>query len=336
MKIDCVQAIGRPGIGARIHEVSLGAGYAINGDGSGNMNGTELQTVILECTHSSHSAVGWVKGLAGEGILKEEIARRVEAAWPTLQLELSPFIEWVCTILEQQYPPSDAMARLNIEDLFLAYACSKGDPSALKTFERECAGELRAVAAKLRIADSDRDDVHQKLRDKLFTNNPGCRMRILEYHGSGLLRHWFRVLATRCILDELRESKRRKHRQLHSNDAALSLKVTESDPELASVRRQHQVAFRAAFRTAVRGLEPAERNVLKCHYLMGMSTEQIGKAFGIHKATAARHLARTREKLLRDTRGLVKTSLRANTDELSSVMQLFDEGLSTSLSGLLQ
>jgi len=114
------------------------------------------------------------------------------------------------------------------------------------------------------------------------------------------------------------------------------MRVAEADPELASVRRQYQVAFRAAFRAAVDGLVPEERNMLKCHYLMGMSTEQIGKAFGIHKATAARCLVRTREKLLLETRELVKRSLRANTDELSSVMRLFDDGLSTSLSGLLQ
>ncbi len=299
------------------------------------MSSTELQTVILECADSSREA-GESTMEHGEVLLEDEIARRVKTAWPTLQLELSPFLEWVYSIFEQQRQPSDAVARLNIGDLFLAYACSKGEPAALRAFERDYAGELRAVAAKLRIAESDCDDVRQRLWDKLFTNLPGCRMKILEYRGSGPLRHWFRVVATRCLLDELRESKRRRSHQLHSSDAVLSLKVTNSDPELLSVRRQHQVAFRDAFRMAVHRLEPEERNVLKCHYLMGMSTEQIGKAFGIHKATAARHLARTREKLLSDTRELVKASLRANTDELNSVMRLFDEGLSTSLSALLQ
>lgn len=300
------------------------------------MNGSDQQVISRERLHSTHGVAAGEAEPVDHGFPMAEVAERVKAALPMLRVDLQHFFGWVREILEQNGTSTDAIAGLNVEDLFLAYACSQGDATALQMFERECADELKAVAARLRISEIDRDDIRQKLWDKLFTNGPQRRMRILEYHGAGHLRHWFRVLATRCILDDLRESKRRKNRQLHSNEVMLSVKVTEDDPELASIRRQYQVAFRSAFRMAVEGLMPEERNILKCHYLMGMSTEQIGKAFGIHKATAARYLVRTREKLLRDTRELVKRSLRANTDELSSVMRLFDEGLSTSLSGLLQ
>lgn len=69
---------------------------------------------------------------------------------------------------------------------------------------------------------------------------------------------------------------------------------------------------------------------------MGMSTEQLAQAFGIHKATAARHVARARDKLLQFTRDRLKVQLGADSGELDSVMRLFDGEFSVSLSRLLE
>jgi RNA polymerase sigma-70 factor (ECF subfamily) len=225
---------------------------------------------------------------------------------------------------------------LAVEDLFLAYACAEGDPIALKFFATECDGELKAVAQKLRISPSDIDDIRQKLWDKLFLESAGHPKKILEYHGAGGLRHWFRVLAARLILDELRKAKRQANHPFAADDNALWSAAPNADPELDNIRRRYKDAFRSAFENAVRALEPDERNILRCHYLMGMSTEQMAQAFGTHKATAARHAARARDKLLQFTRDRLKMHLGADSGELDSVMRLFDGEMSVSLSRLLQ
>jgi RNA polymerase sigma-70 factor (ECF subfamily) len=239
-------------------------------------------------------------------------------------------------MVDQTLPAEDALRQIAIEDLFLAYACSLSDKKALKLFASECDGELRAVANKLRISTSDFDDVRQRLWDKLFLASGDRSPKILEYRGKGQLRHWFRVLAARSILDDLRKSKRFEGLNIEPGDSALWRTAPQVDPELANIRQRYKDDFRAAFESALKALEPEERNLLKGHYVGGMSTEQLAKAFGIHKATAARHIAKARDKLLEHTRAHLKSQLGANSDDLDSVMRLFDGEMSISLSRMLK
>ena len=88
--------------------------------------------------------------------------------------------------------------------LYLAFACTQDDTRALRAFERELEGELRAAFAKLRIEPARRDDARQQLWEKLFVGAP--RPRILDYSGRGRLKFWFRVTVLRALLDELRSA----------------------------------------------------------------------------------------------------------------------------------
>ena len=111
--------------------------------------------------------------------------------------------------------------------------------------------------------------------------------------------------------------------------------MLSSGSELAHIRERYRNEFQAAFGKAVSGLDPEERNLMRCTYLNGMSTDELGRAFGMHKATAARHLSKARDKLLALTRAELKEHLGANSSELDSVIRLFDGELSISLSRLL-
>ena len=274
--------------------------------------------------------------LSREQVLAKRIAERAREAWPVLSIDEQPFVERVISLLDATLPVEEALRHLAIEDLFLAYACSLNDKKALTEFAKECDGELRIVARKLHITNDEFDDVRQELWDKLFLPSGDRPPKILEYCGRGQLRHWFRVLATRSILYDLRKSRRLENRQFTQGDPLLGEAALDTDPELASIRAHYRDAFRSAFEKAVQILEPEERNLLKCHYILGMSTDQLAKAFGNHKATAARHLAKAREKLLEHTRTQLKDQLDATSVELDSVMRLFEGELSISLSRLLK
>jgi len=274
--------------------------------------------------------------LPEEQILSNRIRARALSAWPQFDLDLEPFVRRVLCLLDTSAPASDSLNKLVLEDLYLAYACSNGNDDALKAFNQECQAELRAVAQKLKISGNDLDDARQIVWDKLFLEAPDHSKKILEYRGTGKLRHWFRVLAARTMLDELRRTRRSGKQELLVRDSALWNTAPSVDPELSNMRHNYKGSFRAAFEGAVYSLGPGERNILRCHYLMEMSTEQLAQAFGIHKATAARHVARARERLLRFTRERLKTQLCADSEELDSVMRLFDGELSVSLSRLLK
>ena len=170
----------------------------------------------------------------------------------------------------------------------LAYACSTGCDDALKAFTQECEGELRAVAQKLKIFGDELDDVRQIVWDKVFLESPEHSKRILEYRGAGRLLHWFRVLAARTMLDELRKARRSDKQQLLARQRAM-----EHSPKCRSRVCKHA--------EQIQGFVPSR--VRKCRAFLG-----TGGA----------------------------TQLSADSGELDSMMRLFDEEMSVSLSRLLR
>jgi len=285
-------------------------------------------------SHLDRKAVSEIR-FSEPRISEEKSLERARAAWPQFQIEMDRFAAHLSSVLDHSLPLGEAIEQIVIEDLFLAYACSANDAAALKAFAREYDEELHAITTKLRISRSESDDIRQGLWNKLFLSNGNNPPAILKYGGRGQLRHWFRVLATRSILDDMRRAKSPEALPLSSHPD-LDQAAAQADPELANIRHQYADTFRLAFEKAVNALESQERNLLKCHYIRGMSTDQLARAFGMHKATAARHVIKAREKLLEFTRVHLKAVLGVNSDELDSVMRLFDGDLSVSLSRLLE
>lgn len=272
--------------------------------------------------------------LSPEQIAASGLRKRALSAWQHLNVDVEPFVARVLETLESTLDEQSTVDSLAIEDLFLCYACSTGNDLALEAFSREYESELRIAASRLNAGSYD--DVRQVVWNRLFLSNQGHPPSILDYRGTGPLRHWFRVLATRAILDESRKQKRADVKNENVKQRLLAEAAAQSDPELDHIRERYRDDFRSAFEQAIGLLSPEERNLLRCTYLSGMSTGDIGRAFGIHKATAARQLLRARQRLLDLTRTALKGQLGANSAELDSVIRLFDGELSISLSRLLR
>jgi RNA polymerase sigma-70 factor, ECF subfamily len=278
---------------------------------------------------------GWASILAGTSpdpdvawsALTEELARRALASWPDLEVDLGAFFQHVASCL-----PADArelaVAQLCVEDLYLAYACAQNDERALAGFEREVWGELKAALSKLRVPAGDHDDVRQELWEKLFvgTSSP----KILDYAGRGRLRSWFRVTATRALLD-----RRRGQAGTTTEEPGEDLASAEADPELEYLKRVYDHEFKLSFEQAILALSPEDRNTLRSYYSQQMSIDEIATAFGIHRATAARRVNRARDALLSDTRRRMSEKLRLNSKELKSVLGLVESRLHASVRRLL-
>ena len=76
--------------------------------------------------------------------------------------------------------------------------------------------------------------------------------------------------------------------------------------------------------------------MLRAHFVHGLNIDEIAAAHGVHRATAARRLAKAREDLLRDTRRILLARLSLSRDELASVMRLIESKLHVSVERLLQ
>lgn len=262
---------------------------------------------------------------------------RARAAWPDLEVDLDGFVAHLGSYADAAEAGADvarwdaAFGALAVEDLYLAFACAGGEAAALRAFEREMNRELVAAFDKLRLAPARRDDARQQIWEKLFVGPP--RPRILDYSGRGRLRFWFRVTVLRSLLDDVRAEKR--SRETPDEDLLLGAASTDPDPELEHLKRVYRHQFNSTFEESVRALRPEDRNVLRSYYAQKMTIDQIAAAFGIHRATAARRVAASREALLKETRRRLSERLSLSSRELDSVFRLIESRLDISVGRLL-
>jgi RNA polymerase sigma-70 factor, ECF subfamily len=218
-------------------------------------------------------------------------------------------------------------------DMLLAYACSRGNRNALEAFDLEVGRDFDAAAAKLRLDAARCSDARQQLWQRLFVGD-AKPPKILEYQGKGRLRHWFRVLASRFLLNEIRKGNRDRL-VFDSEHGELSV-ATERDPELALLEQTYRQQFRAALYDSLRALQPDQRNALRCHYIHAMSVDRMADVFGVHRATAARRVVHARQELLRLTCDYLRRALGADTEELNSVIRRAQAQSSLSVARLLE
>jgi RNA polymerase sigma-70 factor, ECF subfamily len=257
---------------------------------------------------------------------------RATAAWPALRIGADVFVAHIAAHLPPDVEPSVALTALAAEDLYLALACARGEPDALRLFEAQFRGDLEAAAARLRAGPA-LDDLRQAVWQKLFVAEPGCRPRIWEYSGHGPLRAWYRVIVVRAALD----ARRREARADRASDeqALFGVASPERDPELEYLRRLYAHEFKLAFEEAIRSLSAEHRNTLRAHYAHDLTIDQIGSMLGVHRATAARRVSKAREALLSETRRRLMQRLTLSRSELESVIRMIQSQLHLSVHRLL-
>jgi RNA polymerase sigma-70 factor (ECF subfamily) len=218
-----------------------------------------------------------------------------------------------------------------ISDLYLACACVERDARALSHFDRELASCVDRAVRRLGGDRSVVDEVKQRLRDRVLVGTPERPARITEYSGRGPLRGWLRVIASREVLDMRR---REKHEVALGDQTIDGLESPDHDPALQYLKVSYRAAFRHAFGGAFSALEPHERDLIRHHHLDGENVAQLAARHGVHRATAARWVARARDRLLIGTRERLAASLGVDDQELDSILRLVSSRLEVSLRSL--
>ena len=284
---------------------------------------SSLSRLFLDGT----SATGAPPGEVLESLLGALLSRAQEA-WPDVTVPPSRFLPYLAARLPREAPIDDSLAAMFVGDLYLACGCAHGDPTALSRFERSFLRDVAPAVAHLGGGRAFEDEVAQLVRQRVLLGGEGAPPRIAEYTGRGNLRGWLRVVAVREGLQVLRRHKREEplgDRQLEVLAAAAP------DPELAHLERTYAGAFRAAFQRALAELEPRERNLLRQHYLQDLSIDEVGGLYGVHRATAARWIARARGRMLDGTRAALGAALGLPEHELDSLLRLIQSKLDVSL-----
>jgi RNA polymerase sigma-70 factor, ECF subfamily len=251
-------------------------------------------------------------------------------AWPPVDLEpdqLAPY-------LAARFPegdPGTALDNLALADLYLACACLRGDERAIAALEAAHFPMVEAAVARLGGSPAQIDEVKQRLREQLFVGSGG-QPALLRYRGAGPLGGWVRVIAVRTALRLLRGDKKDV---LSSPDLFEALPAPCSDPELEHLKLRYRREFKESFEAAVKCLSRRERNLLRCHHVDGLTIDEVGQLYRVHRATAARWIARARETVLAGTRRALQARLKLGRGEFESIMRLIQSQLHISLSAIL-
>jgi RNA polymerase sigma-70 factor (ECF subfamily) len=259
--------------------------------------------------------------------------REGAAAWPGVDAEEAAFGRYVATRLPQDRPLRAALEAVRAADLFLAWGCSVGHANALAEFEASHLRELDLAWRAIAPAPLPLEDARQRLREKLFVRSAEAEPSITTYAGRGSLRHWLRVLSTRMLLDLAK----RPRREVHEEDAFWdALPLVGADPQAELAKTSYRSEFKQALTEAMGALSTRERNVLRYAFVEGLTIDQIGAVYGVHRATAARRLADARTRLRTLVHQILAERLGATDREIDEMVGLLESRLDLSLERLLR
>jgi RNA polymerase sigma-70 factor (ECF subfamily) len=239
------------------------------------------------------------------------------------------------TALAVHAPPDDVVGfveRCRVEDFTLATAAGRGQGAAIDALDKKYGGTLGFVARRFAGKGHTDEDLRQILRTKLFVREPDREPTIAAYNGQGSLESWLRVTATRLFID----LGRRKDRARETSSDPSDLDAVEpADLEMDLVKAEYRSAVAAAMDEAATQLEPGDRHLLRQHFVAGLTIDQLGAVLGVHRATAARRVAKARELLAQKTRELVAEQLSLEERELDEIFGLVASKLQVSIRRML-
>ena len=212
------------------------------------------------------------------------------------------------------------------EECALVVAATQGSVTAQRRLEAEYFARVPAFIASMKLDAARIDDIAQDVRQKLLVGDPP---KLLSYVGRGSLAALIRVTATRTAISALRKGKH------ETQELELDRAMGELDPERRHLKDHYRGIFRDSFAAAVQGLETRERNMLRLHFLEGVTLEQLASMYGVHRATVVRQLASIREKVAKGTRGALQSHGAVGARDLESIVDLLKSRFDVSVEGLL-
>jgi RNA polymerase sigma-70 factor (ECF subfamily) len=294
------------------------------------MSGPLTQAFLAACEPAIAARLG------ADRKLEHVLAKHVDAAtkaWPLIPMDAEAFVAHIARRLRPEVDVHESLRALHGADLHLALAAGLGNRRALGALDKLIASlpdSLSRLASRAPL-----DEVIQTLRTKLFVTQPGGAPKILDYSGRGPLAGWLRVSAIRTALSLGRRADAAPADPV-TRDVILGVPGLGDDPEILHLRERHKQDFKAAFEDAFRELGVQDRNVLRLSLVDGLSIDEIGALFHVHRATAARWIQRALDGVQSRTRALLAERLRLSSQELESLLGVLRSSIELSLQRLLQ
>jgi RNA polymerase sigma-70 factor (ECF subfamily) len=255
----------------------------------------------------------------------DALYRQGAEAWPQLALSEDDFAAHVRRVAPER------VEGLRAADLFLACACALRRRGAVEAFERTFGPQIDSVLRRSAAFRKTHDDLGQAVRTRLYGCEPA---KIALYSGVGPLAYWVRLVAARLAQNALRGSTGR--REVAMGDKPLQNLSDPADPERTAMKRELAALARASFEQAFQALDDGDRLILRLYVIDRLTIDDLAHALGLHRATAARRVARARAHLAQATQALMRDRATLGPAGLDSVNRLLDSQLEVSVERILR
>ncbi len=242
-----------------------------------------------------------------------ELYARGKQAWPKVAVGTERWRDHLARVsavrdaAERAAPGKEA---LHAEDLYLALGCLEGSRDAVRAFTDTYLARVPSYVSRVDRSPVFADEVRQELARKLLVGGgETLEAKLATYTGRGPLGGFVRVSAVR-VAQNMKCATARPTETLDEGRGGGHAAGPDLDPEMTLLKRRYARDFEEAFRATLASLEKDERSVLRMHHIDGLSIEEVGAAFRVSRATAARWLAKARARIVEETERRLRERLR--------------------------
>jgi RNA polymerase sigma-70 factor (ECF subfamily) len=252
------------------------------------------------------------------------------AHWPEIRVSDDVVLAHLSRAIERGSAPpvDDWLTPGTMRDVYLACACAGGDANALAAFESNYMAYLDAALRRLGIEQAVIDEAKQNVRIAILVGEGDRPPRIADYSGRGNLDGWLRVITINAARRILRGRGGTAAPEEVSFEA---LADGREHRELDFLKATYREQFKTAFQTALAELTPRDRTLLRQHYMLGMTIDQLATIYSAHRATCARWIEKCRDTLYKRTRDALVRSLQVDRAEFESIWRLIESHFEVSV-----
>jgi RNA polymerase sigma-70 factor len=205
--------------------------------------------------------------------------------------------------------PRDYVARLCLDELYLAVACSRGEEAAWRECRERFFAYIRDFAKRF-VHERAAADVADQVIADLWQ-----RGRIAKYDGRSTLRTWLGAVVAHAAINAGKAERRM---------IAFEPPMMERPPAPADAIEDVETrrAFAALVAQAIAGLEPEGKLLLLLYYEQGLTLDQMEGVVGVSKATLSRRLDRLRRGLREAIETSARRDLRLDAEALRERLDL--------------
>jgi RNA polymerase sigma-70 factor (ECF subfamily) len=258
--------------------------------------------------------------------------------WPNFAPYKEQFVARIAQSVENNAEESTAISLLRAEDLLLATAALAGCSEAQANLEGLIRETIRPALLKyLRSDEPLVEEVAQcTVVDVLYGRQAGRRAKLATYSGGGRLTGWLTTVAKHTANDHLKQRGRMPGHELNELDAHAAPPLPDDDQDTAPYLRDYGKQLMSAIKRAIEDLPAKPRTLLKMSLVEGMSIDEIGRFYGVHRATAAKWIKEAKLLIVDQSQQAFCGQTGAATTDFKSIVRVLVGYVDVSIERMLR